>query len=120
GAVALQRVRMTEERIVKERMERELGLAREIQMGLLPRAMPALPGYDLAGASLPAEQTGGDTFDIVPAGEERLVVLLGDATGHGIAPALSVTQVRSMLRIAVRLGASLDDAFRHINDQLTQ
>jgi phosphoserine phosphatase len=43
---------------------------------------------------------------------------MGDATGHGIGPALSATQVRAMLRVAQRLGAGLDDAFRHINDQL--
>jgi hypothetical protein len=46
------------------------------------------------------------------------MLLLGDATGHGIGPALSVTQVRAMLRMAVRLGAGLDESFRHINDQL--
>ena len=45
---------------------------------------------------------------------------MGDATGHGIGPALSATQVRAMLRVALRLEASLDDAFRHINDQLVE
>ena len=48
------------------------------------------------------------------------VLLLGDATGHGVGPALSVTQVRAMLRMAVRLGAGVDEAFRHMNDQLVQ
>ena len=43
---------------------------------------------------------------------------MGDATGHGIGPALSATQVRAMLRVALRLGSNLDDAFMHINDQL--
>lgn len=117
-AVALQRVQLTEQLVVKEKMERELSLAREVQMGLLPGSMPALPGYDIAGVCCPADQTGGDTFDLIPFGGAGLVVLLGDATGHGIAPALSVTQARAMLRMAVRLGADLDDTFRHINDQL--
>ena len=45
---------------------------------------------------------------------------MGDATGHGIGPALSATQVRAMLRVALRLGASLDDAFTHINNQLVE
>lgn len=119
-AVALQRVQLTEQMVVKEKMERELEVARSIQVGLLPRAMPSLEGYDLAGMCRPADSTGGDTFDLVPVGDRRLVVLLGDATGHGIGPALSVTQAHSMLRMAIRLGASLDDAFRHINDQLVQ
>src|SRR6185369_12031341 len=82
-------------------------------------AMPKLPGYEVAGWSRPATQTGGDTFDVIPV-PGGCVLLLGDATGHGVGPALSVTQVRAMLRMAMRLGAGVDDAFRHMNDQLEQ
>ncbi len=119
-AVALQRVRMTAELLVKEKMERELAVAREVQMGFLPRKLPGLAGYDLAGISHPADETGGDTFDIVPIDESRIALLLGDATGHGIGPALSATQVRAMLRIALRLGADLDTMLQQINAQLEQ
>jgi len=118
-AVALQRARMLEDLVTKEKMERELAVARDIQMRVLPKEVPDLPGYDVAGWSRPADETGGDTYDIIGVAENRLILLLGDATGHGIGPALSVTQVRSMLRVCVRLGAGLDDAFRHINDQLS-
>jgi phosphoserine phosphatase len=104
--------------VVKARLEREIAVAREIQLGTLPREMPVLPGYDLAGLSRPAEETGGDSFDLVSWGDQGVMVLLADATGHGIGPALSVTQVRSMLRLAVRLRTDLDDVLRHINDQL--
>ena len=117
-AVAIRRAQMTEQVVAKEKLDRELALARDIQTALLPRESPAVPGYDIVGLSRPAEQTGGDTFDFIPAPDGRWVVLLGDATGHGIGPALSVTQVRAMLRIALRLGAPIDDAYRHINDQL--
>jgi len=116
-AVALQRVRMTEALIEGERMRQQLELARDVQMSTLPSAMPAIPGYDLFGTSRPAEQTGGDTFDMIPT-QRGLVVVLGDATGHGIAPALSVTQMQAMLRMAFRLGADLATAFRNVNDQL--
>ena len=119
-AVALQRVRMTEELLVKEKIQRELAVAREVQMGFLPRRMPELAGYDLAGTSVPADETGGDTYDVVAVGEGRVALLLGDATGHGIGPALSATQVRAMLRIALRLGAGVDDTLANINDQLEQ
>lgn len=101
-------------------LEGELAVAREIQLGVLPKKMPPLPGYDLAGMSRPATETGGDTFDLIALDEKRVVVLLGDATGHGVGPALSATQVRAMMRIAARLGAGLDDAFHQINDQLEQ
>jgi serine phosphatase RsbU (regulator of sigma subunit) len=101
-------------------LEGELAVAREIQLGVLPKTMPAVPGYDVSGMSLPATETGGDTFDLIPLGETRLVVLLGDATGHGVGPALSATQVRAMMRMATRLGADLDAIFTQINDQLEQ
>ena len=116
-AVAIQRMRMLEDLLAKQRMERELEVARDIQTRVLPKSMPVLPGYEVAGWSRAADQTGGDIFDVI-AKDGTVMLLLGDATGHGIGPALSVTQVRAMLRMAVRLGAGLDDAFRHINDQL--
>ncbi len=116
-AVALQRVRMTEALIEGEKMRQELEMARAVQMSTLPSVMPALPGYDLYGTSRPASQTGGDTFDLalLPQG---LLTVLGDATGHGIAPALSVTQMHAMLRMAFRLGADLETAFMQVNNQL--
>jgi len=119
-AVAVERSRLQELALEKERLERELEVAREIQMAIVPSRMPDLPGYDIAGLVRPAEQTGGDAFDLVPLEQERLMLLVGDATGHGVGPALSATQVRSMLRVALRLGAGLDEAFEHINDQLAQ
>lgn len=110
------------------KMERDLAVARKIQMDVLPKTLPQCPGYDLAACSLPAEATGGDIYDLValalepprPEDPPSLVLLLADATGHGIGPALSVTQVRSMLRIGVRLRAGLDDVFAQINRQLCQ
>ncbi|HVF34194.1 MAG TPA: SpoIIE family protein phosphatase [Candidatus Saccharimonadia bacterium] len=117
-AIALQRVRMTEKLVVAEKLRQEISVAREIQIGTLPQSAPAIPGYDLAGIFHPTDDTGGDTYDFVPTADGRLMILMGDATGHGIGPALSATQVRAMLRLAQRLGADLDDTFRHINDQL--
>jgi phosphoserine phosphatase len=88
-------------------------------MSTLPQAMPVLAGYDVHGTFRPALLTGGDTFDLAPVGDGLLVVL-GDATGHGIAPALSVTQMHAMLRMAFRLGADLETAFAQVNDLLAE
>jgi serine phosphatase RsbU (regulator of sigma subunit) len=92
---------LREERV---KIERDLALARKIQMDVLPKELPTCPGYDMAAFSHPAEQTGGDIYDLIavaldplkPGEPPSLVLLLADATGHGIGPALSVTQVRSM------------------------
>jgi phosphoserine phosphatase RsbU/P len=116
-AVALTRVRMTAALIDGERLRQELELARQVQLRTLPAAMPELPGYAMHGSFLPASLTGGDTYDLALTAQGLLVVL-GDATGHGIGPALSVTQMHAMLRMALRMGADLQTAFRHVNDQL--
>jgi sigma-B regulation protein RsbU (phosphoserine phosphatase) len=116
-AVALQRVQALEALVEAERLRHGLEMARQVQMSALPQVMPNLPGYDAYASFKPADQTGGDTCDLASTGGQLLVVL-GDATGHGIAPALSVTQMHAMLRMALRLGVDLETAFAQVNDQL--
>lgn len=118
AAVVLHRAKITEQIIESEKLDREIAVARDVQIGTLPKQMPSIDGYGFAGAFAPTDQTGGDLYDFVPLDDQRLFLLMGDATGHGIGPALSATQVRAMLRVAIRLNASLSDAFVHINDQL--
>jgi phosphoserine phosphatase len=118
AAVVLHRAKITEQIIESEKLDREIAVARDVQIGTLPKHMPKIEGYGFAGAFEPTDQTGGDLYDFVQLDEHRLFLLMGDATGHGIGPALSATQVRAMLRVALRLESSLDDAFVHINDQL--
>jgi len=118
-AVAIQRTQLTEALFVKERLDEEVSLAREIQMSTLPDVMPQVPGYDLHGEFRPADRAGGDMFDLVVLGG-KLFILLGDATGHGFGPALSATQLQAMLRVAFRCGANLDQAFQHVNNQMVE
>lgn len=116
-AIALQRVRMMAALIEGEKMRRELEMAREVQMSTLPATMPALAGYDVSGRFEPADQTGGDTFDVALV-DGRLLIVLADATGHGIGPALSVTQMHAMLRLALGLGTELDTVYTAVNNRL--
>jgi len=118
-AVAVQRMQLTEALILKERLDEEVALAREIQMSTLPTVMPKVAGYDLHGHFVPTGHAGGDLFDLVVL-EEQLFILMGDATGHGFGPALSATQMQAMLRVAFRCGACLDEAYRHVNNQLAE
>lgn len=118
-AVAVQRMQLTEALLLKERLDEEVTLAREIQMSTLPTEMPAVAGYDLHGHFVPTGHAGGDLFDLVVL-KEQLFILMGDATGHGFGPALSATQMQAMLRVAFRCGSSLDEAYRHVNNQLAE
>ena len=99
AAVALQRARLLQEYAKKQRMEQELQLAREIQQGLLPRDNPRIDGYQIVGWNRPADETGGDGYDFISLSDDRLGVVLADASGHGIAPALVVAQLQAMLRV---------------------
>jgi phosphoserine phosphatase len=118
-AVALSRTRMAAQLLAAELVRRELELASTVQRSTLPQAVPQVTGYDVHGVFLPAAQTGGDTYDLALTAQGLLVVL-ADATGHGIAPALSVTQMHAMLKMALRLDAPLETAFAQVNDQLAE
>lgn len=90
----------------RKRAQRELQenqeqfrVAREIQQRLFPKSAPALQGYDIAGASYPAEATGGDYFDYLPMLNDRVGIILGDVTGHGVGPALLMAETRAYLRV---------------------
>src|SRR5262249_34390235 len=96
--VAVQRATLLEHYVQKKQLEGALAIARDIQQSLLPRAAPQVPGYDLAGWSRPADQTGGDYYDFIPLGNGRLAVVVADASGHGIGAALMISETRALLR----------------------
>ncbi len=72
--------------------------AREIQQRLFPKSAPALPGFDIAGASYSANAAGGDYFDYLPLPRGQLAVVVGDVSGHGVGPALLMAETRAYLR----------------------
>jgi PAS domain S-box-containing protein len=83
------------------RQEEERRIARRVQQGLLPKAVPTLPGFRVGGRSAAASDVGGDCFDFLPlraGGGECLGVLVADASGHGIGAALLAGQARAYLR----------------------
>ncbi len=80
--------------------EKEFGLARDIQQRLFPRRAPRLDGWDLAGRSYPAVQTGGDYYDYLTMPEGDVGLVVSDVSGHGMGPALIMAETRAYLRIA--------------------
>jgi sigma-B regulation protein RsbU (phosphoserine phosphatase) len=82
------------------RLQRSLELAQEVQRNLLPAAPPDIPGLDVAGASLPCDETGGDYFDyraVERNGAACLDTAVGDVTGHGVPSALLMATARALL-----------------------
>jgi len=96
----------------------QLCLARSIQQGFFPRKSPVVPGYDLGGASYPADETGGDYFDYFPMSEGRVGVVVADVSGHGVGPALVMSQTRAYLRALVPLGLDVSELATRLNEFL--
>ncbi|MEI6563029.1 MAG: SpoIIE family protein phosphatase [bacterium] len=102
------RARRVAERTLMAR-EEELRIAREVQKQLCPTEMPREAGYDIAGASCPAEATGGDYYDFITCPGGDIYVVVGDVTGHGLGPALLMADVRAYLRALTLVNWAFED-----------
>ena len=107
------------ERVVHARAE-EFSLARKIQQGLLPKAPPALPGLEIAAASHPAQETGGDYFDFIPLSDGQWGIVIGDASGHGIGAALLIAETCAYLRALALTHTDPGSILRLVNGRLAE
>lgn len=113
-------LREAEVRRQMDQMKHDLRLARTIQEGLLPKASPELPGYDIAGWSQPADETGGDYYDWQALPDGRLAISLADVTGHGIAPALVTAACRAYSRASFPSAGELRNLMNRVNTLLSE
>ncbi len=120
AGVALHRHALLEEYARKQRMARDLELARQIQQALFPKHNPQLTGYEIAGWNRCADETGGDCYDFVALPDGRRALLLADASGHGIGAALVMTQCRALLRALLSVTGDLALLATRVNDLLVQ
>jgi phosphoserine phosphatase len=118
AGVALQRARLMEHYVREQEMRRAMAIAREIQQNLLPSEPPQVDGFDVAGASQPADDTGGDTFDFLALPDGRWMLVVADASGHGVGPALVIAETRAMLRAVCLQGADLPNLMGTVNTLL--
>jgi PAS domain S-box-containing protein len=100
--------------------QREFALAREIQRGALPRATPVLAGFEIGGASHPAQETGGDYFDFLPLPDGSLGIAIGDASGHGIGAALLMAATCAYIRALALAHAEVDQILTLVNRRLAE
>jgi PAS domain S-box-containing protein len=100
--------------------EVEMRLARVVQQRLYPACSPELPGFDLAGATFPADHTCGDYYDFLPAPDGRVGIAVGDVSGHGFGAALLMAETRAFLRSLARSATDLRDILAQLNLLLCQ
>jgi phosphoserine phosphatase len=116
--VALQRANLLKHYVAKQEMQRAMEIAREIQRALLPSGPPLITGFDVAGFSESADDTGGDTFDFLQLQDGRWLLAVADASGHGVGPALVIAQTRAMLRAIAMQGRDVSTILATSNDLL--
>lgn len=102
------------------RNEEQFRVAREIQQRLFPPGPPRLPGFDIAGASYPADAAGGDYFDYFAMLDDRQGIVVGDVTGHGVGPALLMAETRAYLRLLARNRGDVGEILTRANGVLAE
>lgn len=95
-AIALENARLFELSVT--RIEQEMEIARSIQANLFPHSLPAIPGAQLAVRCVPARETGGDFYDVLPLGHERFGISVGDVSGKSLPAAMLMAVARSIVR----------------------
>ena len=124
-AIAIENARLYESEAEKHKIERDLDLARKIQQGLLPKCIPEMNGLDICGQMVPAQQVGGDYFDLIPisdlpAGQagNKLYVIVGDVSGKGLSASLYMTKLQTMMRLACKTERPPKEILIEINKSL--
>jgi len=106
--------------IEKERLERELKVAAEIQLSILPDVLPASPGFDFGARILPARRVGGDFYDVFALDEGRTGVVIGDVADKGIPAALFMARAHALIMAEADSSAAPGDVLRFANGHITR
>jgi sigma-B regulation protein RsbU (phosphoserine phosphatase) len=114
-ALALENAQLHRDLLEKERLERDLALARGIQRSLLPETTPVVHGFDIAVLNEPCYAVGGDYYDFLSLGQNTLLVIIADVEGKGISSAMIMSNLQATLRALVLHLHSLNDITESLN-----
>jgi sigma-B regulation protein RsbU (phosphoserine phosphatase) len=103
----------------QERTKSELGIAHDIQMGLLPRELPEVPGCEVFARVIPAKEVGGDLFDVAAMDDGRLLLVIADVSGKGISAGLFMAVAKTLLRVGRTHGSTAHGIVEFLNNQLS-
>ncbi|MBI4427642.1 MAG: SpoIIE family protein phosphatase [Ignavibacteriales bacterium] len=102
ASLAIENARLYQASIEKERVEKELSIAAEIQQRLLPDQIPAIKEYDVAAAAFPCRTIGGDFYDVVQLDEHLFAIVMADVSGKGIPASLLVSTLHASFRAYIQ------------------
>jgi len=102
----------------RERMAKELEIARNVQMSLLPKENPLLEGFDIAGVCIPALEVGGDYYDFFQLGDSKIGIAIGDVSGKGVPAAIYMTLTKGILQSHASENISPKEVLNKLNRQI--
>lgn len=120
ASIRVENASLMDERINRERMERELELATEIQQRFQPSGPPIVEGYEFQGISFSCYEIGGDYYDFIPRHDGQMLVALGDVSGKGTAAALLMSSLHAAMHAQVAAKTPLEDMVVSINKYLSE
>lgn len=118
--ISIENSRLFKEALDKQRLEKDLEIARNIQKNLLPDLIPDLPHYDISAFNKSARQVGGDYYDIVKLDNGNTVIAIADVSGKGVQAALLMANMQAFLKSICKQNISLDKASNLINDLVSE
>lgn len=109
------RYEINDDSITRQRLQKELEMAREIQAELLPKPLPDRLGFSIEGYIEPSSEIGGDFYNIIPLGRERWGIVIGDACGQGFPAALLAAQSQAVIASELRHKQNLKKMMQNVN-----
>src|ERR1051326_3259381 len=117
-AMAVENARLHREMLDKQRLERDLVMARNIQRALLPESPPTIPGFEIAVVNEMCYDVGGDYYDFLSLGPHTILLVVADVEGKGVASALVMSNLQATLRALVMHLHSLEVLALSLNETL--
>ncbi len=115
---ALTNARLYVDSLERMRLQEEVTMARQIQLDLLPSKPPKLDLMDICAYSVPSRTVGGDFYDFIHLPDNRLGMVIADASGKGMPAALMIAQIQAMIRSEVNAGTPISTMLRNVNEQM--
>ena len=114
-AISLDKFRLYRQMLEKEKMEKELQIARDIQQSFLLQRPQNFPGLDIAFLNIPSSKVGGDYYEIIPLNDHEIVFSINDVSGHGVPASLLMAIFRSNFVFQMRRGDNISSTISHLN-----
>jgi serine phosphatase RsbU (regulator of sigma subunit) len=120
SAISIEKALLHYQILEKKKIEEQLTIAKDVQLGLLPSSDPQIPGYSFASICIPTYEIGGDYFDYIPIDENRIAIVIADVSGDGVPAALIMAAFRALLRYNAKLFATPAELMQLMNQHVSE